>query len=157
MFWLVTLWDRRFESCSRYECLSASVCVLCYPVQADALRRDDHSSKDPYQMSTQLNFTSTYELEQTLRCNQERVHDHDDDDYVISYEVLISCSCFTHWRLKLAFSETRTYKIQSLVACHTQELMEAIPKQKLYRCFAAETSEKSFRAEGTTTAQSEKN
>jgi hypothetical protein len=47
--WPVGCWDRGFESRSRHEHLYAS--VLCCPVQVEALRGADHSSKESYHMS----------------------------------------------------------------------------------------------------------
>jgi hypothetical protein len=45
--------------------------VLCCPVQVEALRRADHSSKESCQMSQLIhNFRSNFELEQAPRVDE---------------------------------------------------------------------------------------
>jgi hypothetical protein len=41
--------------------------VLCCPVQAEALRRADHSSKEPYRMSKQLKKPPICEMAKVLQ------------------------------------------------------------------------------------------
>jgi hypothetical protein len=43
-------WDRGFESHSRHGCLCAFVPCLCCPVQVEALRRADPTSKQSYRL-----------------------------------------------------------------------------------------------------------